>query len=205
MINNLGERIVSKTLYIKSKLDNQLYCKTNGQFARHLRLHNLTNRKYYETYILGYTPLCYCCKPVTYYRDGKYAKSCGDPCCVGTTIKQVKSAWTNDRKLEDSMNKKKAALLKTPEQKKEALQKAKETFQLKYGVDYSKDQEAHEKMHALYKQKKFDAAAAMCKKLIGNFDGQMDKYYKIWIERCDFMKQQDLPDNRNGEFIAHEK
>ena len=73
------------------------------------------------------------------------------------------------------------------------------------GADYSKDKQQHEAMHALYKQKKFDAAAAMCKKLIGNFDGQMDKYYKIWIERCDFMKQQDLPDNWNGEFIAHEK
>ena len=73
------------------------------------------------------------------------------------------------------------------------------------GVDYSKDREQHKKMHSLYKQKKFDEAAAMCKKLVGNFDGQMDKYYKIWIERCDFMKQQDLPDNWNGEFIAHEK
>ena len=73
------------------------------------------------------------------------------------------------------------------------------------GVDYSKDKEQHEKMHALYKAKKFDEAAAMCKKLIGNFGGQMDKYYKIWIERCDFMKQQDLPDNWNGEFVAHEK
>ena len=73
------------------------------------------------------------------------------------------------------------------------------------GVDYSKDKEQHDKMHALYKAKKFDEAAAMCKKLIGNFGGQMDKYYKIWIERCDFMKQQDLGDNWNGEFIAHEK
>jgi adenylate cyclase len=73
------------------------------------------------------------------------------------------------------------------------------------GVDYSKDREQHKKMHSLYKQKKFDEAAAMCKKLVGNFDGQMDKYYKIWIERCDFMKQQDLLDNWNGEFIAHEK
>ena len=73
------------------------------------------------------------------------------------------------------------------------------------GADYSKDKEAHEKMHALYKSKKFDEAAAMCKKLKGNFGGQMDKYYKIWIERCDFMKQQDLPDNWNGEFVAHEK
>jgi adenylate cyclase len=73
------------------------------------------------------------------------------------------------------------------------------------GEDYSKDLEQHNKMHALYRQKKFDEAAAMCKKLAGNFSGQMDKYYKIWIDRCDFMKQQDLPNNWNGEFIAHEK
>jgi adenylate cyclase len=73
------------------------------------------------------------------------------------------------------------------------------------GADYTKDKAQHEEMHALYKQKKFDEAAAMCKKLKGNFGGQMDKYYKIWIERCDFMKQQDLGPNWNGEFIAHEK
>jgi hypothetical protein len=73
------------------------------------------------------------------------------------------------------------------------------------GEDYSKDKVKHDEMHALYKSKKFDEAAAMCEKLKGNFGGQMDKYYKIWIERCDFMKQQDLGDNWNGEFIAHEK
>ena len=73
------------------------------------------------------------------------------------------------------------------------------------GADYSKDKEQHEAMHALYKQKKFDEASAMCKKLKGNFGGQMDKYYKMWIERCEFMKQQDLGDDWNGEFIAHEK
>ena len=73
------------------------------------------------------------------------------------------------------------------------------------GVDYTRDKIAHDVMHDLYRQKKFDDAAAMCKKLKGNFGGQMDKYYKIWIERCEFMKQQNLPDNWNGEFIAHEK
>ena len=73
------------------------------------------------------------------------------------------------------------------------------------GEDYSKDKEQHDKMHALYKQKKFDEAAAVCSKMKGTFGGQMDKYYKIWIERCEFMKQQDLGDNWNGEFIAHEK
>jgi adenylate cyclase len=73
------------------------------------------------------------------------------------------------------------------------------------GADYTRDKIAHDVMHNLYKQKKFDEAAAMCKKLKGNFGGQMDKYYKIWIERCEFMKQQDLGDNWNGEFVAHEK
>lgn len=73
------------------------------------------------------------------------------------------------------------------------------------GKNYNKDREEHNAMHALYKAKKFDEAAAMCKKLKGNFGGQMDKYYKIWIERCEFMKEQNLPDNWNGEFIAHEK
>jgi adenylate cyclase len=73
------------------------------------------------------------------------------------------------------------------------------------GEDYSKDKEQHDKMHALYKSKKFDEAAAVCAKMKGTFGGQMDKYYKIWIERCEFMKQQDLPSNWNGEFVAHEK
>ena len=73
------------------------------------------------------------------------------------------------------------------------------------GVDYSKDKQQHDVMHDLYRAKKFDEAAAMCKKLKGNFGGQMDKYYKIWVERCDFMKQQDLGPNWNGEFVAHEK
>ena len=73
------------------------------------------------------------------------------------------------------------------------------------GADYSKELSTHIKMHELYKQKQFDAAAILCGELKGKFGGQMDKYYKMWIERCDFMKQQDLADNWNGEFVAHEK
>ena len=70
---------------------------------------------------------------------------------------------------------------------------------------YNKALETHNKMHELYKKKKFDAAAIICGELKGSFDGQMDKYYKMWIERCEFMKQQDLGPDWNGEFIAHEK
>jgi adenylate cyclase len=70
---------------------------------------------------------------------------------------------------------------------------------------YKSARVTHTKMHELYKRKEFKAAQILCGELHGEFDGQMDKYYKMWIERCDFMAQQDLPDNWNGEFIAHEK
>ena len=73
------------------------------------------------------------------------------------------------------------------------------------GQDWSGDLKRYNNMQELYKKKKFDAAAILCGELKGTFGRQMDKYYKIWIERCEFMKQQDLPDNWNGEFIAHEK
>jgi len=73
------------------------------------------------------------------------------------------------------------------------------------GADYTKELVTHNKMHTLYKEKQFDAAAILCGELKGKFGGQMDKYYKMWIERCDFMKGQDLGDNWNGEFVAHEK
>ena len=73
------------------------------------------------------------------------------------------------------------------------------------GADYTNDLFVHNAMHDLYKQKRFDEAAELCKHMKGMFGGQMDKYYKIWIERCEFMKQQDLGPDWNGEFIAHEK
>lgn len=79
-------------------------------------------------------------------------------------------------------------------------------LRIKGDIDsYKKSRETHVKMHVLYKEKQFDAAAILCDELKGSFDGQMDKYYKMWIERCEFMKQQDLPENWNGEFVAHEK
>jgi len=79
-------------------------------------------------------------------------------------------------------------------------------LRIKGDIDaYKKSKETHSKMHALYKEKQFDAAAILCDELKGSFDGQMDKYYKMWIERCAFMKQQDLGDNWNGEWVATEK
>jgi len=63
----------------------------------------------------------------------------------------------------------------------------------------------HQEVHDFYRAQKFDKAIATCKLLHGHFDGKMDAYYDMWIERCEDMKTQDLPKDWNGTFIAQSK
>ena len=63
----------------------------------------------------------------------------------------------------------------------------------------------HESMHGAYRGQKFSTAISMCKQLKGQFDGKMDKYYDMWIERCEFQQTQTLPKDWNGVFIATSK
>jgi adenylate cyclase len=72
-------------------------------------------------------------------------------------------------------------------------------------VSDRKSQKMHEKMHELYRAQKFDEAINMCKKLHRNFDGKMEKYYDMWIERCEYQKTQDLPKDWSGIMIATTK
>jgi adenylate cyclase len=75
----------------------------------------------------------------------------------------------------------------------------------KNALDYDDARDKHNEMHDLYKARKFDKAIEMCNELMGSFDGQMDKYYAIWIDRCELMKTMKLDKNWNGEWIATEK
>ena len=63
----------------------------------------------------------------------------------------------------------------------------------------------HDTMHELYRNQKFDDAIHQCVELKGAFNGQLDKYYDMWIERCEFQKTQDLPKDWSGVFIATTK
>ena len=38
-----------------------------------------------------------------------------------------------------------------------------------------------------------------------HFDGKMQNYYKMWIERCEYMKTQKLPKDWDGIFVATTK
>jgi len=66
-------------------------------------------------------------------------------------------------------------------------------------------QKYHNAMHGLYRMQQFDGAIEQCKLIRRSFDGQMEGYYDMWIERCEYMKTQDLPDNWDGIFVATSK
>jgi len=66
-------------------------------------------------------------------------------------------------------------------------------------------QKHHEQMHNLYRAQMFDEAIKQCTLIKRGFDGQMEKYYDMWIERCEFMKTQTLPQDWNGVFVATSK
>lgn len=66
-------------------------------------------------------------------------------------------------------------------------------------------QKKHEQMHDAYKAQNFDEAIRLCKMIYSHFDHKMEGYYDMWIERCEYMKTQDLPKDWNGVFIATSK
>ena len=70
---------------------------------------------------------------------------------------------------------------------------------------WSSAQRKHQQMHEDYKAQRFDDAIAKCRLLHDHFDHKMEGYYDMWIERCEYMKTQNLPKDWNGVFIATTK
>ena len=66
-------------------------------------------------------------------------------------------------------------------------------------------QKKHEQMHEDYRAQRFDDAIAKCNMLHDHFDHKMEGYYDMWIERCEYMKTQDLPSDWDGIFVATSK
>ena len=53
------------------------------------------------------------------------------------------------------------------------------------------ERELHTKMLSYYRGRSWDQAIAMCKTLTSSFEGQLQGYYQMWIERCQELKQND--------------
>jgi len=72
-------------------------------------------------------------------------------------------------------------------------------------VKWNTARDMHNGMLTYYKQQKWDDAIELCKTLTGEFDGNMDHYYELWIERIADMRSRDLPKDWDGTFRATSK
>lgn len=72
-------------------------------------------------------------------------------------------------------------------------------------AEYDKARSRHNHMMSDYRGRRFDMAAKMCRSLRGSFDGQMDGYYDMWIERCDDLSASKLGADWDGVYRATSK
>lgn len=70
---------------------------------------------------------------------------------------------------------------------------------------YNTSRYTHNAMRSAYLDQRFEEAMNMCDNLKGQFDGKMDGYYDMWIERCDYMRTQTLEEDWDGIFRATTK
>lgn len=78
-----------------------------------------------------------------------------------------------------------------------------ETEEEKVQWDSTKDR--HLSMLTLYKMQKWDSAVKLITDLKGSFNGQMDHYYDLWLERIEEMRNANLPADWDGVFRATSK
>jgi len=70
---------------------------------------------------------------------------------------------------------------------------------------YKSSRRRHDGMHKMYQERRWDDAIEECHKLTGQFEGRLDGYYEMWIDRCNEMRHKDLPDDWDGRYIATTK
>lgn len=72
-------------------------------------------------------------------------------------------------------------------------------------ADYMSAREVHDLMLDYYREQKWPTALYMIDKLKGEFDGNMDAYYDIMIDRIKKLRESNLPNDWDGIFRATSK
>jgi adenylate cyclase len=72
-------------------------------------------------------------------------------------------------------------------------------------ADWLLAREQHGAMLAHYRNQDWNQAILLVNELKGEFDGQMDHYYDLWLERIEEMRGANLPHNWDGVFRATSK
>ena len=72
-------------------------------------------------------------------------------------------------------------------------------------AEWHSAREHHELMLEYYREQNWDKAIELCQELTGEFYGNMDHYYELWIERIAEMRSRDLPADWDGTYRATSK
>jgi adenylate cyclase len=72
-------------------------------------------------------------------------------------------------------------------------------------AEWHSAREHHELMLQYYREQHWDKAIELCHELTGQFYGNMDHYYEIWIERIAEMRSRDLAADWDGTYRATSK
>lgn len=132
---------MNNAINLKSPYDDNIYT-SKLMFNKHLKSIGLTYQEYHETHVTGYSPLCSCGSPTTFYpTTNTYARSCGKRACVGKITSEVKQNWTTEQREKDSANKKAASAAETPEKKQQRKDRCKETNLKNHGVEWTTQSE----------------------------------------------------------------
>jgi adenylate cyclase len=65
--------------------------------------------------------------------------------------------------------------------------------------------DTHNEMIVAYRNQEWKKAVELVNELKGEFDGNMDHYYDLWLERIEEMKAKNLPEDWDGVFRATSK
>jgi adenylate cyclase len=72
-------------------------------------------------------------------------------------------------------------------------------------AEYLMTREHHDLMLDYYREQKWDKALEQINQLMGEFDGHMDHYYEMMIERIGELRETTLPSDWDGVFRATSK
>ncbi len=71
--------------------------------------------------------------------------------------------------------------------------------------DWTSAREMHDLMLQYYREQKWNNAIDIINDIRGSFDGQMDHYYDLWLDRIEEMRNASLPEDWDGVFRATSK
>ena len=71
--------------------------------------------------------------------------------------------------------------------------------------DWQSAREIHDLMLSCYRKQQWTSARKFTQDLVGEFDGQMDLYYNMWLDRIEEMSHKTLPEDWSGTYVATSK